>query len=140
MFQKQTLKAFSIVAIVLSAIGLLLSILGTFLGEGSGSITFGFILGIISWGILLYSGIIATQLCSSYQLYEEQYKKVGYCVYAIIVTFVLFLFVGLVLGIVLSFIIFGTLWALKSNMDDYANSHPDFLANEPEGENKETAK
>ena len=68
MFQKQTLKAFSIVAIVLSAIGLLLSILGTFLGEGGGSITFAFILGIVSWSILLWSGIIATQLCSSYQL------------------------------------------------------------------------
>jgi Na+/H+-translocating membrane pyrophosphatase len=137
MFQKQTLKAFSIVAIVLSAIGLLLSILGTFVGEnGSGSITFSFILGIISWSILLWSSIIATRLCSSYQLYEEQYKKVGYCVYAIIVTFILFLFVGLVLGIILSVIIFGTLWSLKSNLDDWANSHPDFLANELESENK----
>jgi hypothetical protein len=136
MFQKQILKAFSIVAIVLSVIGLLLSILGTFLGEGGGSISFAFILGIVSWSILLWSGIIATQLCSSYQLYAEQYKKVGYCVYAIIVTFVLFLFVGLVLGIVLSIIIFGTLWSLKSNLDDWANSHPDFLANEPEGDNK----
>ena len=140
MFQKQTLKAFSIVAIVLSAVGLLLSILGTFLGEGSGSITLGFIFGIISWGILLWSSIIATQLCSSYKLYEEQYRKIGYCVYAIIVTFVLFLFVGLVLGIVLSIIIFGTLWSLKSNFDDWANSHPDFLATEPEGENKEAVK
>lgn len=137
MFQKQTLKAFSIVAIVLSAIGLLLSILGTLLGENAGSSTLAFILGIISWSILLWSSIIATQLCSSYQLYEEQYRKVGYCVYAIIVTFVLFLFVGLVLGIVLSVIIIGTLWSLKSNLDDWANSHPDFLANEPEGENKE---
>jgi hypothetical protein len=137
MFQKQTLKAFSIVAIVLSAVGLLLSILGTVMGEAAGTSTLAFILGIISWSILLWSGIIATQLCSSYKLYEEQYKKVGYCVYAIIVTFVLFLFVGLVLGIVLSVIIIGTLWSLKSNLDDWANSHPDFLANEPEGENKE---
>jgi hypothetical protein len=137
MFQKQTLKAFSIVAIVLSAIGLLLSILGTFMGEGSGSVSIAFILGIISWSILLWSSIIATQLCSSYQLYEEQYRKVGYCVYAIIVTFVLFLCEGLVLGIVLSIIIIGTLWSLKNNLDDWANSHPDFLANEPEVENKE---
>ena len=137
MFQKQTLKAFSIVAIVLSAVGLLLSIVGTLIGETAGTSTLAFILGIISWSILLWSSIIATQLCSSYKLYEEQYKKVGYCVYAIIVTFVLFLFVGLVLGIVLSIIIIGTLWSLKSNLDDWANSHPDFLANEPEAENKE---
>ena len=46
-------------------------------------------------------------------------------------------FVGLVLGIVLSIIIIATLWSLKSNLDDWANSHPDFLANEPEAENKE---
>jgi len=137
MFQKQTLKALSIVAIVLSAVGLLLSVLGAVMGQTAGTGTLAFILGIISWSILLWASIIATQLCSSYKLYEEQYKKVGYCVYAIIVTFVLFLFVGLVLGIVLSIIIIGTLWSLKSNLDDWANSHPDFLANEPEGENKE---
>ena len=107
------------------------------MGETAGTGTFAFILGIISWSILLWSGIIATRLCTSYKLYEEQYKKVGYCVYAIIITFVLFLFVGLVLGIVLSIIIIGTLWSLKSNLDDWANSHPDFLANEPEGENNQ---
>jgi hypothetical protein len=136
MFQKQTLKVFSIIAIVLCAIGLLISVLGAFLIENRGSITVSFVLGIISWGLLLWSGIIATRLCSGYQLYEEQYRKIGYCVYAIVVTFVLFLFVGLVLGIVLSVIIFGTLWALKSNMDDWAGSHPEFLADEPVKEEK----
>jgi uncharacterized iron-regulated membrane protein len=48
-----------------------------------------------------------------------------------VVTFILFLWVGLVLGIVLSLIIFGTLRSLKRNLDDWANSHPDFLANDP---------
>jgi hypothetical protein len=131
MFQKQTLKVFSITAIVLCAVGLLISVLGAFLIENGSAITVSFFLGIISWGLLLWGSIIATQLCTRYQLYEEQYRKIGYCIYAIVVTFVLFLFVGLVLGIVLSIIIFGTLWALKSNMDDLAGDHPDFLANDP---------
>lgn len=131
MFQKQTLKVFSIIAIVLCVVGLLISILGAFFIEGGASISVSFFLGIISWGMLLWSSIMATQLCSGYQLYEEHYRKIGYCVYAIVVTFILFLWVGLVLGIVLSIIIFGTLWSLKSNMDDWANSHPDFLANDP---------
>lgn len=131
MFQKQTLKVFSIIAIVLCVVGLLISVLGAFLIENGGATTVSFYLGIVSWGLLLWSSIIATKLCSGYQLYEEHYRKIGYCVYAIVVTFVLFLFVGLVLGIVLTIIIFGTLWSLKSNMDEYVNSHPDFLADEP---------
>ncbi len=115
MFKPQTIKAFSIVAIVLSAIGLLLSI---FLAKQVNGI---FFLGIVSWAILLWASYIGFRL-SSYKLYEDEYKKVGIRIYLIIVAFVLFFFVGLMIGLVLSVLLLGTLWALKSNYDDWDNS------------------
>jgi len=132
MFTKQTVKAFSIVAIILSCIGLLLSVIGTLVIQ-SGSATFAFFLGIISWALLLWSGIIGFQLSSSYRLDEEQYKKVGIRVCAIIIAFVLCFFVGLI-GIAVSVVIFVSLWALKSNFDDWKNSEPEaFLTNDGTG-------
>ena len=129
MFKKQTVKAFSIVAIVLSCIGLLMSVIGTLVIQG-GAATFAFFLGIVSWALLLWSGIIGFQLSSSYRLYEEQYKKVGLRIYAIIIAFILCFFVGLI-GLAVSVVIFVSLWALKSNYDDWENNEPDaFLTND----------
>ncbi|HET6256434.1 MAG TPA: hypothetical protein VFE32_20330 [Puia sp.] len=121
MFQKQTVKAFSIVAIILSAIGLLLSIAGSLLLK-TGMSTVAFVVGIVSWSLLLWASIIGYQLCSSYNLYEDEYKKVGYRIYAIILAFVLFFFVGLVAGLAISTIILATLWGLKRNYDEWDNS------------------
>lgn len=75
------------------------------------------------WVILLWASIIGYQLCTSYKLDEEEYKKVGIRVYLIIVAFVLFFFVGLVIGLALSFILFATLWALKRNYDEWESSN-----------------
>jgi len=115
MFKPQTIKAFSIVAIVLSAIGLLLSLILT---KAANWI---FFLGVLSWAILLWASYIGFRL-SSYKLYDAEYKKVGIRIYLIIIAFILFFFVGLILGLVLSVALLGTLWALKSNYDDWDNS------------------
>ena len=115
MFNPKTIKVFSIVAIVLSATGLLLSIILTKQASGL------FFLGIISWAILLWASYIGFRL-SSYKLYDDEYKKVGIRIYLIIAAFVLFLFVGLILGLVISVILLSSLWALKSNYDDWDNS------------------
>lgn len=118
MFKQKTVKVFSIVAIVLSIIGLLLSILGAFfLAQTEYGIAF--FLGIISWVILLWASIIGFKLCSSYKLYDEEFKKVGFRIYFIIVAFVLFFFVGLVIGLALSVILLATLWGLKRNYDEW---------------------
>src|SRR5258708_4056126 len=106
MFKQPTVKAFSIVAIVLSSIGLLTSVLGTVLLTQT-QYGFAFFLGIISWAILLWASIIGFKLCNSYKLYEDEYKKVGIRIYLIIVAFVLFFFVGLVIGLALSVILLG---------------------------------
>jgi multisubunit Na+/H+ antiporter MnhC subunit len=121
MFQKKTVKAFSIVAIVLSSLGILFSIIATLLVR-SGIGTLAVIIGIISWAILLWASIIGYQLCSSYELYDEEYKKVGIRIYAIIVAFVLFFFAGIVAGLAISVILLSALWALKKNYDEWDNS------------------
>jgi hypothetical protein len=123
MFQKKTVKAFSIVAIVLSSFGILLSIIAAIVIQKDLA-TLAFIIGIISWGILLWASIIGYRLCSSYKLYDEEYKKVGIRIYLIIVAFILFFFVGLIIGLALSVILLSTLWALKKNYDEWDNSDP----------------
>jgi len=127
MFQQKTVKAFSIVAIVLSSLGLLLSVLGTLVIQGSVA-TFSFFMGIVSWAILLWASVIGYQLCGpTYKLYEDEYKKIGIRIYLVIAAFVLFFFVGLIIGLVLSVVLLGTLWGLKSGYDewDWDNSSPE---------------
>jgi len=123
MFQKKTVKNFSIVAIGLSSLGLLFSVLGTLFIKGDTE-TVAFIMGIVSWSILLWASIIGYKLCTSYTLYEDEYKKVGYRIYAIIIAFILFFFVGLIAGLAISVILLSTLWGLKRNYDewDYSDS------------------
>lgn len=121
MFKQKTVKAFSMVAIVLSIIGLLISILGAFfLATGY---TMGYFFGIVSWALLLWASIIGYKLCSSYKLYDEEYKKVGIRIYLIIVAFILFFFVGLVVGFLLSVMLLAALWGLKSNYDEWEYSN-----------------
>jgi hypothetical protein len=124
MFQPKTIRIFSIVAMSLSILGLLLSIL---LIKAMGLV---FILGIISWGFLFWASIIGYKL-SSYKLYENEFKKVGITIYLIILAFVLFLFVGLILGFALSVILLGRLWGLKRNYDEWDHSDQMILVDEP---------
>ncbi len=126
MFKRETVKAFSVVAIILSVIGLLISILGTFLLTQSGS-TLAFIVGMISWAFLVWASIIGYKLCSSYKLYEEEYKKVGIRIYLIIIAFVLFFFAGLIIGFALSVILLGALWGLKRNYDEWEYNNTPYV-------------
>ena len=128
MFTKKTVKTFSIVAIILSSLGLLLSIAGTLLITND-STTLAFVLGIVSWTILLWASILGFKLCKSYNLYDDEYKKVGYRIYAIVLAFILFFFVGLVAGLGISVILLSSLWGLKKNYDEweYNNSTPEII-------------
>ena len=137
MFKQKTVKAFSIVAIVLSILGLLISILGTFLLTTTGY-TMSFFLGIISWSFLLWASIIGYKLCTSYKLYEDEYKKVGIRIYLIITAFILFFFVGLVLGLALSVILLATLWGLKRNYDEWEYSNTPYIPDSTETITTET--
>jgi hypothetical protein len=141
MFSQSTVRVFSIVAIILSSIGLLLSVAGTIL-LGRAHFNLAFFLGIISWLLLLWASVIGYQLCSSYKLYEDEYKKVGIRVYLIILAFVLFLFFGLVIGLVLSVVLLTALWSLKRNYDEWEQNNvpnvPDMPAVSPSSEKSQT--
>ena len=130
MFKQSTVRAFSIVAIILSIIGLIISVAGTILlSQAQFGLTF--FLGIVSWALLLWASIIGYQLCNSYKLYEDEYKKVGIRIYLIIVAFVLFLFVGLLIGLVLSVGLLSALWALKRNYDEWEENNTPYVPDEP---------
>jgi len=119
MFQPNTVKVFAIIAMSLSAIGLLLSAAAVFLLPGSFGLVY--LMGVVSWGILLWASYIGFRL-TFYKLYDEEYKKVGIRIYLIIAAFILFFFVGVILGLILSVGLLGALWALKSNYDDWSDS------------------
>lgn len=126
MYKKQVVKIFSIVAIVLSSVGLIFSILGTvLLPKSSYSLTF--FLGVVSWAFLLWASIIGYRLCVSYNLYEDEYKKIAIRIYLIIIAFVLFFFVGIILGLALSVGLLSALWSLKRNYDEWEYNNTPFI-------------
>jgi ABC-type transport system involved in cytochrome c biogenesis permease subunit len=116
MFSPRALKIASIFALVLSVLGLLLSLL--MVGQ-SGS----FIMGVVSWSLLIWASYIGFQL-SSYKLYEDEYKKVGFRIYAIIAAFIAFLTFGMIVGLVLAVVLLGSLWGLKKNYDEWTSTPP----------------
>lgn len=128
MFQPKTIRIFSIVAMVLSVLGLLLSLI--FINK---AVLF-FVMGIISWGLLFWASLIAFKL-SSYKLYENEFRKVGIVTYCVILAFVLFLFVGLVVGFILSVLLLSSVWGMKRNYDEWIQEDvilPDQPVNDPE--------
>ncbi|WP_039143639.1 hypothetical protein [Flavihumibacter solisilvae] len=124
MFSPKAIRIASIIALLLSVTGLLLCIL-LFNYSGASAA-----MGIISWSLLIWASVIGLQL-SRYKLYEDEYRKVAIRIYAIIGCFLLFLFVGIIVGLVISAIILSMLWALKSNYDDWVPSEQE---NTPEAE------
>lgn len=116
MFKPAVLRIAAIIAMVLSMFGLLISL---FVARQSGSGMF--VLGAISWLFLLAASYFGFKL-AGYELYEEEYKKVGLRIYLIIGSFGLFLFIGLIIGLVLSVALLGALWGLKRNYDEWEPS------------------
>jgi len=129
MFQPKIIRAFSVAAVILSAFGLLISVILAIKGHAL------LFMGVLSWGLLLWASWIGYKL-SSYKLYAEEYKKVAIRIYLIIGAFFLFFFVGLMIGFILSVILLATLWGLKRNYDDWAEQNvvesilPDEASNE----------
>ena len=121
MFSKRAVNIASIVAIILSVLAIAISCFGVYVTDSG--LPFRFVLGCISWGMLLWASIIGYQITSKYNLYEDEYKKVGYRIYAIIVAFVLFLTIGLIGGILISLYILGTIRGLKQNYDQWADQY-----------------
>jgi hypothetical protein len=114
MFKPSILRIFTGFAMLLSVLGLVLSLL---LAQQSGT----YALGAISWALLLWASIIGFQL-TKYKLYEQEYQKVGIRIHLTIAAFELFLFVGVVVGLALAVALLGAQWGLKRNYDDWVPS------------------
>jgi hypothetical protein len=126
MFEKSTVKLFSVIACILSVTGLLISIIGVVaFNQQFSALAFG--MGVVTWGLLFWSSIIAYQLSSKYALDADEYKKVGIRVYIIIAAFILFLVVGLVAGLILSVYVLSGLWGMKKNYDEWATDQPPMI-------------
>jgi hypothetical protein len=126
MFEKSTVKLFSVIACILSVTGLLISIIGVIAFNQQFSVL-AFGMGVVTWGLLFWSSILAYQLSSKYALDADEYKKVGIRVYIIIAAFILFLFVGLVAGLILSVYVLSGLWGMKKNYDEWATEQPPMI-------------
>ena len=111
MYKPATLRISSIVAMILSALGLLI---GIALTPQSPS----FALSTISWAILLWAAYLGFRL-AGYKLHEDEYKKVSIRIYLIIIAFILFMFIGVAVGLFLSVALLATLWGLKKNYDEW---------------------
>jgi hypothetical protein len=121
MYKKNNVRVFAAISIILSVVGLMLSVFGAFFLKEQSS-TFAFVLGLVSWSLLLWASIIGYKLISGYNLDESEVKKVGIRIYLIILAFVLFLTIGLVVGLILSVFILSGLWGLKKNYDEWESS------------------
>ena len=114
MYLPKTIRVFTIVAIVLSVLGLLLS--RVIMTRASGL----FFLGVMSWVPLLWASVIGYQL-SSYPLDGEECKKVGLRVYLIIGAFEFLWFLGPLVELLVSASLLATLRGLKRNYDEWNN-------------------
>jgi hypothetical protein len=117
MFEPKTIRIGAIVAMILSAIGLLSSVVLI------ASASLAFIMGVISCGFLLWASYLGFKL-SSYKLDENEYKKIGINILLIIGAFILYFFIGFILGFILSVVLLGTLYSMKTNYDEWQNSTP----------------
>ena len=118
MYLPKTIRVFTIVAIVLSVLGLLLS--RVIMTRASGL----FFLGAMSWVLLLWASIIGYQL-SRYSLDGEECKKVGLRIYLIIGAFGFLWFLGPLVELLVSASLLATLWGLKRNYDEWNNKSID---------------
>lgn len=118
MFEKNTVRIFAMIAGIVSVFGLLLSIYGTFFLQQLG-FTLTFVFGVVTWSILLWSSILGYKLIADYQLDADEVKKVGIRIYLVLLAFILFLAIGLVVGLFLSLYILSALWGMKKNYDEW---------------------
>jgi hypothetical protein len=112
MFSLKLIRVFSIIAILISACGLLLC--GLAMTQASAM----FFLGVLSWALLLWASFLGFRL-SGYPLNEDDRKKLGLRVYLILASFMLFMVVGVMLGLLFSVALLASIWGMKKNYDEW---------------------
>jgi predicted membrane channel-forming protein YqfA (hemolysin III family) len=115
MFKPQTLKTASYIALVCCILGTIFDLILI-----ASYNQFQSYISLISWALLLYSSYLSIML-TKHDLYEEDFKRMGYYIYGILVLFVLFLIFNLSAGILPAAYIAYTLHIRKRGFDSYMN-------------------
>lgn len=115
MYQPKSLRVASIMAIVLSLLGLVAS--GILMTQANGI----FFMAVLSWAVLLWASIISFQL-TKYPLEKDDLKKLGIRIYLIIIAFLISAIVGVIIGILLSVALLAAVWGMKRNYDEWDNT------------------
>jgi len=76
-------------------------------------------LSIATWFFFIWAGISGYLICTNYDIYEEEYEAIGLRIYLIIVAFILYWYVGLVVGLAISVVLFTAIWSKKRNYDEW---------------------
>lgn len=118
MFRKSTLRIASIISIILSSAGMLISLYTILFGDRAELTTISY-LSIATWFFFIWAGISGYLICTKYDIYEEEYEAIGIRIYLIIVAFILYWYVGLVVGLAISVVLFTAIWSKKRNYDEW---------------------
>jgi hypothetical protein len=118
MFKKETVRILSIFAMLLPAIAIVL-LVSSFFIEGIGNSVFGLLFTTSGSALLFWGGLLAFKMCSSYNLYEEEYKKIGIRVIMIIIASIIIIFVGLPFALFIAAAIVAGIWSVKKNTDEW---------------------
>ena len=118
MFRKSTLRIASIISIILSSAGMLISLYTILFGDRAELTTISY-LRFATWFFFIWAGISGYLICTKYDIYEEEYEAIGLRIYLIIVAFILYWYVGLVVGLAISVVLFTAIWSKKRNYDEW---------------------
>ncbi|MES2060910.1 MAG: hypothetical protein V4456_03265 [Bacteroidota bacterium] len=113
MFKPKTLKTASYIALICCILGIIILLFNLTIQNN-----YMLYLMIISWAMLLYSSFLGIKL-SGYELYDEDRKRLGWCLYGVMILFVLFVLFNFSLGILPAIFIAITLHNQKKGFDSW---------------------
>lgn len=124
MYKPSTLRTVAYVALVCCILGTIISLLAIAY-NGSWQLY----VCTASWLLLCYSSFLGIRL-ATYDLYDDDFKRLGYYLYGILVLFVLFLCFSFFLGIFAAFYVAFQLHVQKTNMSSWMKEQAEKAAME----------
>lgn len=117
MFKPKTLKVLAVIAIVISCIATLLSLIIALEKTGMAYLS------AFSWAVLAYGSYCAMKL-TGYDIYESDLKKLGWNICILFAIFVAFLFVGLSVGPLMALAVTWRLHFQKTSQEEWLRDNP----------------
>ncbi|KAB7727358.1 hypothetical protein F5984_22300 [Rudanella paleaurantiibacter] len=117
MFKPKTLRALSVVAIIICIFSALLSLV---IAIGESGMAY---VAVCSWATLAYASYCAMKL-SGYDIYESDLRKLGWSIYILFAIFIAFLFIGLSVGPLIALAITARLHFQKTTLEEWMRENP----------------